>query len=361
MAKSDIMMGADEIAAMEAELDAPPAVAGEPERTAEPRQAKEPEPDFVFVPSEPEEEASAKGKPQAEPEKAADRAKKPEGERQETVPHKALHAEREEHKKTRAALETERAARETDRNRQTRLEERLNTLQEAWQRQAQPAPAAPEVVPVAEQNPVEAIAWTQRQIQAQRQQQAAQQRQQTQHAEQQRQAQARNQAVQQVVEEAQQEWAGFAAENPQANEAYDYLFASRKRELKAIHPRATDAQIVQAIRQEEVNALIAARQNGTAPSAIIMAYAEARGWKQPEAQPEPKTNGASEKLTALSKAHDASESLSTSGGSSPSGSRVSLESLDRMDEKEFTSMIARLSKRGEDGVDRALAKMMGVG
>ena len=121
MAKSSISMSGDEIAALEAEELAPADTTPvEPSTSVSDKKGRaEAEPEFVAEPDEdaPKLDAKAKdGKP-----------KKPEAERPRTVPHEALHAEREEHKKTRAQLQTQEI-------RQARLEERLNAINEAWSR-----------------------------------------------------------------------------------------------------------------------------------------------------------------------------------------------------------------------------------
>jgi len=380
MAKSDIMMGADDIAALDAEMEAEvSAPAGESRESvrSEPapsgRKTKA-EPKLEFVAPD-EGEGSGEGEGDEEkPAKKAEGEKKPapEGNLQ-----KALQEERKRRQERDRELEAERLKYASER---ARLEERLNMINEALARRQQPQQPGPQ-----DQDPLppedDVIGrqqWLIRQQQRSAQQQAEANRQwQAQQAQYQRMT-AQERAVQTVVGETKTAFQAAAQADPAIWDAYQHLRNTRIREMQAF--RIPQHQIDEALKQEEINAVQFARAQGVPYHEVVRAYAEARGWA-PKA-PEQARNGqngngrprdpdtgqfASErddnagKLERLAKTVAASDTLSNSGGSAPGSIRLSLESIDKMSPGDLQALVKRVEREGGEGaVDRMLAKMSGV-
>lgn len=371
-----MMMSRDEIAAADAELD-PGRDAGKSEAKA-PEKGKEQEPEIEYVGPDADgdgdgkakAEAEGKDKPEAKAaEKPGDKGKKdekpkpPEG----FVDRNALVAEREARK------------READQHaayrRQT--EEKLNILlgqiaQINQQAQQASQPKAEDKAPLRwEDDPA---AFTQQNLAELRKQNeelrnylAGQHQQSQQQTQQQHAVQYYTNAI--TVSEQQ-----VSREQPDYYPAVNALRAARAAELAEMpqfrgNPQAVEAQL----QREALHLAEQAVRNGEPPAAVYYRLAVARGWRPEMAQQQPpaqqrqaaqlevKNNEAAAEIEQLAKAKEASEGLSNSGGSAPSANRMSLESFDRMSNKEIAAWIARETKKnGPGAVDAALAKMMGA-
>lgn len=363
MPKSDIAMSGDEIAAMEAE-ELAPAETTTPEKpvadTPERKGGKSDDlPEFVAEPEE--DEGKSKADPKAKPD---GKAKKPPGERT-TVPHEALHAEREEHKKTRAALQEQQI-------RQARLEERIAAINDAMARQAQQKPAVAEEaekIPAVNEDPLAAIAWTQQQLLAERaartKAENARAEAEQQHGAQTAEQQAASREWGTAFRDVSGYWEQKAAENPQLTEAYNALRQSTASELVA-HGWRGQQEIVQELNRIEAAHILNCWRSGEPIDKLVIDLATARGWKPKAAEAEvedepevPNGKANADTLKRLARAQGASDTLSGMGGGSE-GNKISLETLDRMSDKEMQALVKQLERTGEGGMDRALAKMMGV-
>lgn len=375
MAES-MLMSRDEIAAADAALD-PGRDA--PASKGNDKPAKDAEPDIEYVGPDADDgdegegpTSEADGKPEAKaPEKPGDKGKKedrpkpPEG----FVDRNALVAEREARRR---ADEQHAAYR-----RQT--EEKLNILlgqiaqiNQQTQQAQRPAQQDQAAEIRWEDDPA---AFTQKNFEKLRREQeelrqylAGQQQQTRQQTEQQQAIQYYTNAI--TVSEQQ-----VAQQVPDYYPAVTALRAARMAELAEMpqfrgNPQAVEAQL----QREALHLAEQAVKSGEPPAATYYRLALARGWRpemaqqmspqaqQAAGQAEAKNNRAAAEIERLAKAKEASEGLSNSGGSAPSANRMSLESFDRMSNKEISAWIARETKKnGPGAVDAALAKMMGAG
>jgi hypothetical protein len=385
MPKSSMMMDTAEIASMEAEMapDMGEPVgggAGSTENPAdeprEPRAKKaKPEPDLEFV-AEPEEE----GGDEAKPEKKADAKaeKKAEPDEVQSNQLKALHEERTRRKEVQKALETERIQNAAAR---AALETKVNMINEAIARNQQRAQAQPQVDQDPLPPPEDVIGrqeWLIRRQTQQAQQQAAARQQ---WEAQQRQAVQQTQAQQEenrVIAETRASFQRAVQEDPSTWDAYQYVQGARIRQLREFG--VPEHQIKDALVEEERNAVKFARSQGKSYHQVIRTFADTMGWVPPSqrqaqqaAQQAPRdangrfapTNGNGQednagKLERLAKTVDASDSLSNSGGSPGGNGRISLDTIDKMSPGELQALVRKLEKGGPGGVDKALAKMMGM-
>lgn len=386
MAKSDIAMSADEMTAELSDMD-PRGKGGEPDKPEPRTKAKaEPEDDIEYVgpedgkdgedgadkgkkPDTAAKDARPKdgdGKAKAEPAKKPD-AKAPDG----FVPHSALHAEREEHKKTRQEVASLRQQYEAKFN--TILAE----LTKASQERQTPAKTEPEIDlgPDPEKDPIGAAVWL-------RQQRAADLRQ--------RQEWAAKQAEQSKTETTQREqWEAFNRDLASANRDWEQVVAavpemdgvlgglreSFRREYVALGWHGP--QLIQKINELEAQHAVHAFRRGIPIAEYVAQLAAARGVQMPQRQaptngdgqgdePDDKPNGkaadGAAEIERLAKAQDAGNPLSEGGGGAPGGNKMSFDSLDRMSQKEIEAWVRAATKKGgPDAVNKALARMMGAG
>lgn len=239
------------------------------------------------------------------------------------VPHQALHAEREEHKKTRSELQT-------IKERQAVLEDRWNTLLKASAAQETPVdePPDPNVDVFA------ALKWTQDKL-LEQQKSAQETRQQ-----QERQTQ-EQQAEQQVWSYWQQDAASYTKENPDFGNAAKWLSDYRDKQLTAYSavdqrfasPQARNAQI----ETELKDIVIRGAQAGRSPASIVYEIAKGYGYttKPVEAETiDPANVELSEKLTTIDKAMAQSKTLGQAAGRA-GGDALSAEAIASMPEREF--------------------------
>ncbi|TIM14471.1 MAG: hypothetical protein E5Y67_12390 [Mesorhizobium sp.] len=239
------------------------------------------------------------------------------------VPHQALHAEREEHKKTRSELQT-------IKERQAVLEDRWNTLLKASAAQETPVdePPDPNVDVFA------ALKWTQDKL-LEQQKSAQETREQ-----QERQTQ-EQQAEQQVWSYWQQDAASYTKENPDFGNAAKWLSDYRDKQLTAYSavdsrfasPQARNAQI----ETELKDIVIRGAQAGRSPASIVYEIAKGYGYATKPAEAEtidPANVELSEKLTTIDKAMAQSKTLGQAAGRA-GGDALSAEAIASMPEREF--------------------------
>lgn len=241
------------------------------------------------------------------------------------VPHQALHAEREEHKKTKAALE------EIQRN-QAILNDRWNTLLSSRQQQEQPKEESPP-------DPNEDfIGFMQYQA---KKTQEIQQRLDTEAAQRDQQSQAQRQE-QLVWDTWQSSVTQAKATTPDFDQAAGFLSQMRDNQLQALsavdprfaNPQARVAQINGELRQ----IIIAAKQNGQDPAAAVYQIANSYGYKPTGAEPANPQQETIDKIAKIDEAQRASKTLSASNGTN-TGDPLSAEAIASMPAREFEAWI----------------------
>src|SRR3990167_3340944 len=280
-------------------------------------------------------------------------AKKPEPEKQKTVPHGAMEAERRKRKEVESAFE---AFRRDRAERDARLDERIAIINEAMKpKEEEPDP---------DKDIFGAFEHLKGQFNELHQQRTTEQQQAAENRRQQEQVNHIRTAYEADAEM-------FAVETPDFRAAYDFLLASRQKELRLLPAyRNNPAALRQAIQADELAIVQSALESGDSPAAVIYAIAGARGYapKQPEPPEEKpadevkkseevvKQNGA-DKIDEIEKRRDASISLSDGGGS-PGGEKITLEAIDRMKPDEFKAFVARINKNNPKGYDKLMARLM---
>lgn len=232
------------------------------------------------------------------------------------VPHGALHAEREEHKKTKAQLEE--IARK-----QAVLEDRWNTLLQAGKQPETPADDTP---PDPNVDIFAHVAWQNKQLeklQAQLRQDAEQRQQMTQQ-------QAEDREIVTTWQTSVQEFQTKQADFP---DAAKYLSDLRSSQLEAL---GLDKPTVNATIDAELRGVIKqAKALGRSPAEIIYQYASVSGYKPAQAQQQ--TNGQvtmPENLARVAAAQEASKTIASGSGRAPADP-MSPEAIAAMSEKEF--------------------------
>lgn len=210
------------------------------------------------------------------------------------VPHQALHAEREEHKKTRSELNE-------FRERQARLEERWNMTQQASQKE-QEKPT--EAIPDPKDDPIAALEWTYEQLRSRLAQEAKQQQEYEQRTQQ-------EQQVQQVVSYVEQNYNDTVKADPEVEAAYQAAFQSYAQEFQHLGYQGKALQ--QVMEQQLLNFQWSAAQQmqqGVPIGDFIKNIAKTRGWqaKAPETV-DPGKMELNEKLDGIAKAIDASKTI----------------------------------------------------
>lgn len=274
---------------------------GEAEIAAEPASTIEPSP----------EQQAQQPEPEAAPQDRDEKGR--------FVPHQALHAEREEHKKTKAELEQ-------IRQQQAILNDRWNTLLTATKQ--------PEQTPEAPPDPNEDIfayaKWQGDQLKAL--QERVESRDKT------------EQQQRQIAEQDREVWnhwsqsaQSYATEAPDFGDAVKFLSETRTNQLKAlaaVDPRfADDNGILGQINAELRSIVVAAKEKGQNPARVVHELAKAYGFaaKAPEAAP---NNGLTEKLAQIDAAQTASRTLAASPGRN-AGDPISPEAIANMSNAEF--------------------------
>lgn len=257
-----------------------------------------------------------------------------EGKYVRSVPHAALHKERERRK----AVETEFAkSRET----QARLDERLAILNEAMN--PKPVPQKPQT-PLeepdisVEEDPLGALAQLQRRNQylmTERTKSAEE----TQH----------QSAVRDTFERVQSNYKNDAARvmaaNPAFKDAYTFLMKGRDAEYQALGV-SDPAERAAAIARDEAQIVIEATKAGRSPAETILAISIARGFNPGAAsdgtmKPTASATQATAKLQQIRNGQAAAQTLSGTGGTPHEG--LTAESLANMPQAEFDAMLDKLS------------------
>lgn len=243
---------------------------------------------------------------------------KPRDDKGKFVPHQALHAEREEHKKTKSELAE--IARK-----QAILEDRWNTLLKLKEEPQQQE----ETPPDPEQDIFAAFKWQQKQLQATQEQlrQRHEQEQQLQH---------RSSQEQMIQSEWSRSVSEFSAQTPDFADAAKFLADSRMKQYETLAILQPELSTVQGrnqrINEEVAQLVLAAKQSGISPAEVVYNLAKQSGYtgaapqKQPMQMPD--------KLAGIEAAQKASQSLTASGGQT-GADPLTAESIALMDTQEF--------------------------
>jgi hypothetical protein len=368
MAKSDIAMTGDEMSAEIADLD--PRGKGDGGQP-EPKSKAEADPGDGIEYVGPEGEGNEAGKPPATA-KDADPNKKPDKGKTDTdkppegfVPHKALHAEREERKRVEASLAA--SKREWEAKFNIILGELTKSSQE---RQALPPPQedAEFGIPPPD-NPMDYIAWRRTQDIEERKQRKQWEKDQAERGKTETSQREQWEAFNRDLANANRDWEQVVAAVPEMDAVLGGLRESFARELKLNGWHGP--QLIQKINELESQHAVHAYRQGIPIADYVAQLAAARGVQPPQRQvatngdgggerPNGKTGDGAAQIEQLTKAQEAAESLSNTGGGAPGGTKMSFDSFDRMSQKEIEAWVRNATKKGgPEAVNKALSRMMG--
>lgn len=249
-----------------------------------------------------------------------------------TVPHATFHAEREEHKKTKAELSDLREFRAA-------MEERMR-----WFEAAQQQPQKDDTPPDPNVDVFAALKWTQDQLQGV-QKQANESRQQQEQREQ------SQRAEKQVWDYWQADAATYTKENPDFGNAAKWLSDFRDKQLTAYsavdqrfaNPQARNAQI----ETELKGIVIQAAQQRKSPAQLVYEIAKGNGYT-PKAEAD---GGLNARIDQLDRAQGASRTVGAAPGNA-GGDEMTPEALANMPEQEFAIWM------GKPGNSAKFEKMM---
>jgi hypothetical protein len=253
-----------------------------------------------------------------------------EGKYVRSVPHAALHKERERRK----AVEAEFAKL---RENYARADERMAILNEAMKPKEEPKPKTPLEEPDVDPNedPLGAIAQLSRRNKFLIEQQSRA----TEETRAQSEARATFEGVQRTYRE---DAARVMAANPAFKDAYTFLMKMRDAEYQALG--VTDpAQRAAAIARDEAQIVIDAVKSGRSPAETIFAIATARGFTAPNGQMKPTASAtaATAKLQQLRNGQAAAQTLSGTG--STPNDPLTAESLANMSQTDFDAMLEKMT------------------
>jgi len=248
---------------------------------------------------------------EAEPEQKA----KPEP-KQKTVPHQALHAEREARKRIETELRTQREA-------NARLDERLRLLDQAIRQRNEPAEQAPDM----NTDPIGWMQWQAKQVNSSVERVAREQAQQREIAERDRQIAEIDRSYMAAARD-------FARTEPTFMDAYGHVVRGLDAYFR-VAGYSDPGERAQLVASEERRIAMAARQRGENPGEAIMAIAREQGWAPKSAQ-----NAAVEAVERRQKAAPAARSLSAVGAAS--NGLPSAQTLAEMSDDEFAALVERL-------------------
>lgn len=259
--------------------------------------------------------------PTADPAAVVDPAPQDRDDRGRFVPHQALHAEREEHKKTRSELQTLR-------EQQAILNDRWNTMLAVTKPQEQQPDAPP--------NPEEDIfayaKWQGDQIKAL-----------TEKVENRDKAEEQARTVADQDREVWGHWSQaaqtYATENTDFGDAVKFLSDTRSAQLKAlgvVDPNfSTDQGILNQINAELKSIVVAARSQGQDPAKVVHELAKAYGFAGTKAPtPVPAATELAGKIAQIDAAQTASRTLAAAPGRD-AGDPMSPEAIANMSTTEF--------------------------
>ena len=236
------------------------------------------------------------------------------------VRHGAFHEERERRKELQAELAR---VRHDQAERDGRLQERLNMLQQAWAPQQEAAR-----IPTPETDALGTLKYVSGELQALKQQQAERQQQETQYTERQQQHQAFEQAVK-------ADEAAFQQTAPDYLEAVEFAKETRLNELREIGYNETRAQ--QILFNDIIHISTEALNEGRSPAQAYYNFAKYRGFAKQAAPP--KADPAAEagaKLKNIAAGQAAGKSLGSAPGSSAPG--LTLETIANMSNDDFAAI-----------------------
>lgn len=280
------------------------------------------ETEIIETPAEPSNDLAPQGDLAAQIEQPAVIQPEVPGERDEKgrfVPHQALHAEREEHKKTKFQLE------EIGRK-QAVLEDRWNTLLKLNQPAEAQQPAPP---PNPEEDIFAYSKWQAEQLEALKSKVETREQQETQ--------------SRQEIEQEQALWGewsqsaqSYAATQTDFGDAVKYLSDARNRQLEALsiaNPGFANEQgRTQQINNELKQIVLSAKQQGMSPAEAV--YKIAQGYGYAVAQPDPGALKLPDSLAKIDAAQNASRTLASSHGRD-AGDPMSAEAIANMSNAEF--------------------------
>lgn len=263
----------------------------------------------------------------------------PDGKFVKSVPHSALHKERERRKQTRAELEELKV-------KYARADERLAILNDAvlgksqqnGQQQQQEQPKNPLDEPNI--NPDEDLLGAFRQMQRRTSFLQQQQSQFTQ-------AQTARDAFSQVTQNYHADAQRVMQEKPDFRDAYTHLVETRMKELEFLGMTDPE-QRKQTVIREEADIVISAMKSGKSPAEVIYNFAVARGFRPNAAPPANGAGAPSQKTPAQQKieqvrnGQNAAQTLSNTGGASHEG--LTMAGLANMSDDEFARVVDTMSK-----------------
>lgn len=217
--------------------------------------------------------------------------------------------------------------------------EQARILSERWDsflagQNAKPKAEEP-AIPNGDDDPVNAVKWTQAQVLAMRQEQQDRTREQ-------QEAQQRQNFQDRILADAAAEFQQSVATDPAVQKAYDALVASFRKEAE-FYPGMTPQQRVNHMRTLEVQHLTYARQNRIPVANYIKGLASARGWTDAPVEAVV-AKPAKIDLAATQAAQQRHQSLSDApGGDAPAP--LDAKALARMSDKDFK---AWMSKKGNE-------------
>lgn len=240
-----------------------------------------------------------------------------------TVPHATFHAEREEHKKTKAELAELRDFRAT-------MEERMR-----WFDAAQQQPQKDDTPPDPNVDIFAALKWTQEKL-------AATEKVQDETRQEQQQREQAQQAEKQVWEYWQADAASYTQENPDFGNAAKWLSDYRDKQLSAYsavdqrfaNPQARNAQI----ETELKGIIIQAAQQRKSPAQLVYEIAKGNGYaaKAPGAVNDEARQSMADQIDKLDKAQSANRTVGAVSGNA-GGDEMTAEALVNMPEAEFSA------------------------
>lgn len=242
------------------------------------------------------------------------------------VPHGALHAEREERKKAQADAALAHA-------KLARMQERFKIARELAERPENSAllqnTPQNDAIPDPEKDFVAYVKWIGGQLQQQQANAYEEKRKQQQRIEEDQQQQTINDYFATSI-------TAVKADIPDFDEAADFLYDLRVKQLKMLqeaYPDFADQKAIDAQIGSELNALVSgAIKAGTNPAQLIYNYAKNAGFAA-------KTPPLNANFDALRAKHCAAKTLTSSNGR-PIEDQLGLEAIDQMSDREFAEWIA---------------------
>jgi len=246
---------------------------------------------------------------------------KPRNGKGQFVPQAALHKERERRKATETELLT-------TREKMARADERLTLLNEILGKADQPAPAAQAEMPNPETDPIGALQFATKKIQALESE-----------IQNSRKAQEERDNSTTMLRAYERDAESYARANPDFLPAYEFLKQQRHAELEAMgfDANARRSMLV----AEERNIVSMAFQNRRSPSELMHNLAKARGFKAAPT-PEPQVDPMKKIETIANGQRTAGVSLTNAGGTSGEG--LTAEALANMSEEEFAAVSRKVGK-----------------